>query len=146
MDVCDLTFIQSLSRYVVCSSCSMYSDCPFFCQCISSTFVVNKQHILNFFDIFLTYCRCKAVVCRCFITVFLFELYVDDSIKVTRKNSQTNLTKTRNRYAKIDYERPSKPTSRQTVQFAPLHIAEYCRLISYGVGRDSGPSVLLHFA
>jgi len=45
MDVCDLTFIQSLSRYVVCSSCSMYSVCPVFCRCISSTFVVNKQHI-----------------------------------------------------------------------------------------------------
>jgi len=45
MDVCDLTFIQSLSRYVVCSSRSMYSVCPVFCHCISSTFVVNKQHI-----------------------------------------------------------------------------------------------------
>ena len=86
-------------------------------------------HILSFFDIIITYCRCKDVVCRCFITVFLFELYVDDSIKVTRKTSQTNLTKTRNKYAKIDYERPSKPTSRQTVQFAPLHIAEYCGMI-----------------
>ena len=27
MDVCDLTFIHSLNRYVVCSSCSMYSVC-----------------------------------------------------------------------------------------------------------------------
>ena len=43
----DISFnlIQSLSRYVVCSPCSMYSVCPVFCRCISSTFVVNKQHI-----------------------------------------------------------------------------------------------------
>jgi len=51
----NLTIIQSLSRYLVCSSCSIYSVCPVFCRCVSSTFVVNKQHIISFLRISVYY-------------------------------------------------------------------------------------------